>query len=497
MPVTRVSGLPLPAPAGPFWPTSVSPDGRSILDQSSNPWLMLSDQLLPGIHNASGLADFITVFTDRQARGYNGIWICLVTDAYIGANDTVTDWAGNAAFNTTDLSQPNSAYWTNVDSVITTAAQYGITCIITPIETAGNAMGRARTAGSAGCNSFGQFLGNRYKNNPNIIWLHGNDFGVTSSWISGPPGNTNINGGVYQATPTPSDATLMFNIAAGIKTAGDTHLQSAELNYNLSLCFDNSVGNTVNDSSGGGWRAVLDLNQAYTYFETYDIMYKGFKGINSNDALSQAQRYTPKPVFLGESNYEGADNVGSQAHPATAYTLRLQNYWTVLAGGLGGQIWGNKPLHHFSAGWQSNLNTPGAQDAGRWATFFRSYSNWNKLVPDSGNTFLTGGFGTYDGTTGVPADLVTTRSAAGTSSYAAAAVTADGSLGIVYTPVNQGLVINMAKMTHSGTVTARWFDPTNAAYTSIGTFANSGSHTFTPSATNSAGATDWLLVLTA
>ena len=82
--------------------------------------------------------------------------------------------------------------------------------------------------------------------------------------------------------------------------------------------------------------------------------------------------------------------------PATPYVLRSQNYWTVLAGGLGGQVWGNGTLHHFSTGWASNLATTGAIEAGIWAAFFRSIAFQN-LVPDNGHTFVTSGYGTYDG----------------------------------------------------------------------------------------------------
>jgi hypothetical protein len=46
-------------------------------------------------------------------------------------------------------------------------------------------------------------------------------------------------------------------------------------------------------------------------------------------------------------------------------------------------------------------------------------------------------------------------------------------------------------------VTARWFDPTAGTYASIGSFANSGTHTFNSPSTNSAGQNDFVLVLQA
>ena len=47
----------------------------------------------------------------------------------------------------------------------------------------------------------------------------------------------------------------------------------------------------------------------------------------------------------------------------------------------------------------------------------------------------------------------------------------------------------------AGSVTAQWYDPTNGTYTTIGTFANSGTYTFNSPSSNSAGQNDFVLVL--
>ena len=201
---------------GPAVPASVSSDGRYIKDQNGDPYLLLSDQLLPALHNGT-LANVNTVMADRQSRGFNALWISLINDAYIGANDNYTDNAGNLPFTSGDFTHPIEAYWTRVDSLVASAYSYGITCCFCPIETAGAAMDLARSNGNTGCNTYGQFLGNRYKNSPNILWMHGNDFGGMG-WVH-----------VGWSASSQTD-TLMENIVAGIKSAGDTHLQTCELN---------------------------------------------------------------------------------------------------------------------------------------------------------------------------------------------------------------------------------------------------------------------------
>src|SRR5262249_4785151 len=76
----------------------------------------------------------------------------------------------------------------------------------------------------------------------------------------------------------------------------------------------------------------------------------------------------------------------------------------------------------------------------------------------------------------------------------------DGTLAIAYKPntgtSSQSFTVNMSRF--SGGVTARWYDPTNGTYITIGTnLANSGMMTFNSPSTNSAGQNDFVLVLTA
>jgi hypothetical protein len=77
-----------------------------------------------------------------------------------------------------DLSTPNPAYFERADDMINLAAAHAMVVILDPIET----IGWLRTLRANGIDkafAFGQYLGNRYKNFPNIIWMHGNDF---QSW---------------------------------------------------------------------------------------------------------------------------------------------------------------------------------------------------------------------------------------------------------------------------------------------------------------------------
>ena len=79
--------------------------------------------------------------------------------------------------------------------------------------------------------------------------------------------------------------------------------------------------------------------------------------------------------------------------------------------------------------------------------------------------------------------------------YATAARTGDGSLVVAYLPTRRTVTIDMTRL--SGPIKARWFDPSNGAYTAIAgsPLANTGSRSFTPPGNNHDGDGDWVLAL--
>ncbi|HOX90807.1 MAG TPA: putative collagen-binding domain-containing protein, partial [Burkholderiaceae bacterium] len=65
----------------------------------------------------------------------------------------------------------------------------------------------------------------------------------------------------------------------------------------------------------------------------------------------------------------------------------------------------------------------------------------------------------------------------------------DGATGIVYTPTQRALTIDMSKIA-GGTARAWWFDPATGVATLIGDSPASGTKVFTPPT-----AQDWVLVI--
>jgi hypothetical protein len=197
-----------------------------------------------------------------------------------------------------------------------------------------------------------------------------------------------------------------------------------------------------------GW---LDLNTTYTY------------GIVHEKVALDWDRKPAMPVVLIESIYEGEYN-------ASAVQIRRQAYWAVLCGATG-QVMGNRPMWLFDKGWDTALDSNGAQDMSRVGQLFHSRP-WSELIPDTKHLVVVDGLGEFRGL-----------------DYLAAARTEDGETIIAYLPSARTFTVDMAKI--SGKLAAAWwFNPRTGRANLAGAFETSGKRQFTPPSEG-----DWVLVL--
>ena len=191
---TTTVTTPAPPPIGPG-PIRVGPTGRYLVDQNNVPWLMVGDSPQAMINLSE--ADMATYMADRQAQGFNTIWVNLLCTSYTYCNTDGTTYDGIAPFTAHlaggndvahyNLATPNPAYFARVDDMINLAAQNGLEVVLDPIETSASCLASTTACweatldnnGAAADLAYGQYLGNRYKNFDNIIWMSGNDF---QSW---------------------------------------------------------------------------------------------------------------------------------------------------------------------------------------------------------------------------------------------------------------------------------------------------------------------------
>jgi hypothetical protein len=452
----------LGSPDGPVYPLKASANNRYLVDQNNTPFLMVGDSPQQLITNLSQ-KEAAAFMANRRSYGINTLWInllCICKEAK--TFDGIVPFLVPG-----DIATPNPAYFQRVDDMLRIAADHGMVVLLDPIETI-SWLDILRKNGKSKAFEYGQYLGNRYKDFPNIIWMHGNDF---QSWRNA------------------ADDDLVQAVARGIRSMDANHIHTVELNYVTS--------GSLEDKS---WAPLIELNAAYTYFPTYA------------QVLTEYNRQNFKPVFMVEANYE-FENVGPDTDGGSTQNLRRQEYWAMLSGAAG-QLYGSAHTWKLQKGWEANLDTSGVIQLSYVKNLFVS-RKWYDLVPDQTHTVVTAGYDRFSCIVGKfvayaskDQDSLISKAFGGIQKYsgigsitsntcATAARTSDGSLVMVYMPTIRAITLDMSKLT--GTTTARWYDPTSGQYADVkgSPFANEGSRQFMPSGANKSGEGDWVLVLEA
>jgi hypothetical protein len=440
--------------SGPVYPLKVSKNGRYLVDQNSAPFLIMGDAPHAMFGNLSE-AQAEQYLSDRASRGFNSVWIEILCNSYCGCRSDGSTRDGIPPFlKAGDVSTPNPDYFRKVDDIVKLAAQRGMVVFLDSFDT-GGWLSVLRSNGRSKDYGFGSYLGGRYKNVPNIIWITGNDF---QTWQSNPTDNSDVEA-----------------IMKGIASADPNHLQTTELNFNESGSLDDDL-----------LSPYTNLVAAYSYYPTYREVYAQY-----NAALGR------KPVFMEEGYYEGGTYGALDPKIATNLMLRKQAYWTILAGGSGGYLYGSK-YFDLHAGWQQGIDTPGATQLGHWKAFFSSIP-WYNLSPDQSHRFVVSGYGTPSRIPNFIQRHVLRMKYGNvqTDGYATAGYTPSGEVGVVYLPERATITVDMSIFhTH---VEARWFDPAAGKYRDVdgSPFPNVGMKQFASPGNNSDGDPDWVLLLRA
>jgi hypothetical protein len=239
------------------------------------------------------------------------------------------------------------------------------------------------------------------------------------------------------------ERTLVREIASGILEYDAEKLHT----------FHAGRGTGAHDWMAG--EAWLSVGNIYTAEVVYDAAEKN--GTNHPDV----------PFILIEAYYEGAK-------PEPRLT-RIQAYQALLSGATG-QLSGHDVVWQFKAGWQHALDSATSRSMSRLSELFRA-TDWWKLRPDMSHKLLIGG-----------AESGVER--------AIAARAQDGSFAIAYTPAVRGLEFDTTTLT-GPRISAKWMDPLNGTYSSApgAPFARTARQSLRPPGLNSAGLTDWVLLL--
>jgi chitodextrinase len=336
--------------SSPFaYPLKLSSDGRYITDQNSQPVFLNADSawsLIVQLNQAN--AD--VYLANRQQKGYNTILVNLIDHQF--ATNAPANIFGHPPFlSPGDFNTPNNEYFAHADYVLTKAAELGIVVLLAPMYLGFDCGDQGwcrevQNSSLATMRAWGRFVGQRYRNFPNIIWLIGGDTD---------PSNYGV-------------ADKLREFVAGIRDYDTNHLMTAH----------NGPGQSASDVwPNESW---LDLNNVYTYDHTY------------TKSLQEYNRSPFKPVFFLEGGYE---NSGS----STPLSLRTQAYNAVLSGAYLGHFFGNCPIWNFgvssyfctSTNWQGQLDSTGSITLAYVGKLFGS-RQFYRLVPDQTHTVLTAGY---------------------------------------------------------------------------------------------------------
>lgn len=434
------------------YPVKQSANNRYLVDQLNHPFLIIGDSPQALMVNLS-TSEAELYFANRASYGFNTLWINLLCATYTAGREDGSTYDGILPFTGYlaghagdplyyDLATPNPVYFDRCDQMLSLAANHGLVVLLDPIETGsflpafGGGDGVMPHNGVAACRDYGRYLGSRYKDVPNIIWMSGNDYQAWNDGISD---------------------SFVTAVALGIRDNDPNHIHTVELDYLTSGSLDDP-----------NWEPIIELNASYTYFPTYA------------QVLNDYNRVNYKPVFMVEANYEFEHLQGTI--DTTPLNLRKQEYWSLLSGAAG-QLYGNHYTWTFDFSWESHLDTPGAMQMPYLKALFEPRA-WFNLVPDQNHVLVTAGYGTYS-SSGYVED----------NSYLTAARTPDGSLAMAYAPTTRDFTVDLSQM--GAPVTARWYDPSAGTYGSVAgsPFPNAGSQVFSTPGANADGDGDWVLVL--
>lgn len=426
---------------------TVSENNRFLVFNDGTPFFYLADTGWELFHRLSK-AEAEKYLENRREKGFTVIQAVILAELD-GLN--TPNMEGEKPLIDNNPAKPNEKYFQHVDWVIKKAAEKGI--FIGLLPTWGDKWNKKWGVGPEiftpeNARIYGKYLGERYKNSPNIIWIMGGDRPVE-------------NDGQRQ---------IVVAMAQGVREGdGGNHLISFH-------------------PSGGSGSAQYFHNEPWLDFNMRQNGHNpNFTEVYEN-TFKDYQLSPVKPVFDGEPIYEDHPiefNPDKKGHSVTT-DVRRPLYWNLFSGAFGHtyghhSVWqmyapGKDPINRPLMPWYEAIDQPGA-----------AQMIYGRLLMES-RPFLTR---IPDNSIVVTSDVPSSVPGAGAYSFVATR-DQNGTYAMIYAPVGRKFSVKM-DVIKGGDVIAWWFNPRNGEAKQIGKFANTGTQTFnTPTPGESL---DWILVL--
>lgn len=421
----------------------ISPNGHFLQYKNGQPFFWLGDTGWEMFNRLT--KDEISLYlTNRQQKGFNVIQAVILDDnaTPIGPNRN-----GDTPLINNDPAKPNEKYFKMLDWAIQQAKKKQIYIGLLP--TWGGNVNKLWATGHVLFNvknayQYGLFLGKRYKNYPNIVWIAGGDRPAQNDTADWRP--------------------VWRSMIKGIREGAGT---GAQITYHPS----------GESSSADFWKAdnTLDFNMIQSGHRIHDLPV--WDWIRRDYDLKPV-----KPVLDGEPNYEDHPiNWKPENGYFTAYDVRKQLYRTVFSGACGvtyghHSIWQfysarEQPISSPNRFWTEALDRPGAFQAGYLKKLILSRPSLQR-VPDQS---------ILKSAQGEKGDHIT------------AFRDSDNSYAMIYLPVGKTIKVDVSWLKASQ-ITAWWFNPQTGRSQKIGSFSTGNDPLqFEPPTTGTGN--DWVLVL--
>lgn len=314
-------------------PIQVSENGRYFVDSQAQPFFWLGDTAWP-LFSQYPVADAEAYLSNRASKRFTVIQGVLAWGNGTGFEEPVpnVNATGHRPWNASPAS-PDPVYFEQVDHLLDVDERLGM--VLAMLPTWGYYIVDARVFDVNSARDYGCFIGNRYKNRPNLVWISGGD--------RIPTGHEEV----YRA--------LAYGLRMG---DGGAHL----ITYHP--C---------------GWRSSAQFfhNEDWLDFnmiETWTEWAKVYPAVLSDSLL------TPnKPVVLGEGAYENGPEY--PLGPITPLICRRQAWWAFMAGGY--FTYGQDQMWRMGHNWTATFDTPGAAQMTLYKQIATSRRWWQR-VPDQG-----------------------------------------------------------------------------------------------------------------
>ncbi len=428
----------------------VSENQRYLVTENEQPFFWMGDTAWELFHKLD-LIEIEHYLMNRSAKGYTVIQAVILAECD-GLTKPTPE--GYLPLEKNNPLVPNEAYFKKIDQVVALAAKYNLYLALLPTwgshaEDKEHALfDNLSIFSPKNAFEYSKFLGNRYKNNWNIVWITGGD--------RIPEGNEGI----------------WTNMIEGLKTGSQgKHLITYHINGGHSITEYPGIAEQLDFY-------MLQSGHGNAVNPNYQMIKKDYDVIPTKPVIDGEPVYEDIPIAFNPVNGYNTD-----------YEARRAMYWSVFAGGFG-TTYGNNAV------WQMNRK--------EYPPILYPIQTWDKAIDAKGSfqvRYLKSLFKSRPFLERIPDQSLIMGDNASQSDFKVA--TRDGTKGqndatyiMAYFPIVRDIGINTAVI-GSEEIRAWYYDPRTGLAYLIGDYKNTG--TFSPKwdkrIRESMGGSDWVLVI--